>query len=401
MANINQIYTIINALAKQQYGSSAVTVTNTTGLIALGDKVLSSKDDKDAFMHALTDLIGMTIFSMRPYDTEEDSAVKHPFDYGIILRKIYVDLPDSAENTSWEIGEDDFTPTYAPVIKPTVHEDLFDNLNTFEVDVTVPDNILATAFRGETEMAVFIDAVFLAVQNRIKVALESITNITRASFIARTLNDNGSCRAINLLAGYNAQFGTTITSKQAIYNPDFIRYATAQINLWTKRMRRMSTLFNTASRKRHTPSSDLVLTVLDDFAAISASYLQSDTYHKELVQLPRYTTVPYWQGSGTDFSFTSISSINIQLDADTTVFRSGILAVAYDYQALGTTINRNYTETERNSRSQYTNYYNKIERGMFNDMSENGIVFYVEDPETVINLQAGIPVAKARMTKKA
>lgn len=383
MASASQIYTIMNAVANQQYGTTAVNVVDTSTMIALGTKVLSSEQDKDAFMSVLADRIGRTIFSVRRYAGVDENVVKHPFDFGIILQKIYVALPDTEENTSWMIGDEDYTPDYAPVIKPDTRQKLFENINTFEVAVTVPDHILKTAFLSETKMAVFIDAIFMAVENRLTVAMESLVNITRAAFIARKLQAAKPCGAINLLAKYNSQFGTSITAASALYNPDFLRYAASQMSLWCRRMRKMSTLFNDEGYQRHTPDSDLVLTVLDDFAETSASYLQSDTFHKELVQLPRYNTVSYWQGSGVEFDFNSVSTISVKLDAaGTQVTQAGVIAVAYDYQALGATIDAEYSETQRNNRAQYTDYFHKVERGLFNDMSENGIVFYIADVTT-------------------
>lgn len=385
MATANQIYTILNAVAKQQYGAAAVTVVDTSSMVSLGNNVLSSDESKDAFMGQLTDRIGKTIFSVRAYEGTDPNVVKHSFDFGVALQKIYVDLPDTEENSSWLVGEEDFTPEFAPVIKPTVREKLFVSMNTFEIDVTIPDTLLKTAFLNEVGMATMIDAIFMAVENRLEVAMESMINLTRASFIARKLNAEKECGAINLLKSYNEQFNQTLTAQAALYTPDFLRYASSQISLWTKRMRKMSSLFNDEEvssgngYKRHTPAEDLVLTVLDDFAETTASYLQADTFHKELVALPRYNTVPYWQGSGTSFSFTSASTVNVKLSETLTVNQSGVIAVAYDYQALGTMINREYTTTQYNGRAQYTDYYNKIERGMFNDMSENGIVFYIAD----------------------
>lgn len=387
MASANQIYNIVNSVAKMQYGAAKVTVVDTSSLIALGDSVLSSDATKDAFMGQLTDRIGKTIFSVRPYESADENVVKHSFDFGMALQKIYVDLPDTETNTSWEIGEEDFTPSFAPVIKPTVREKLFVSLNTFEISVTIPDDILKTAFLSAEGMATMIDAIFMAVENRLEIAMESMVNLTRAAFIARKLSASSKCGAINLLAAYNTQFGTTVKAKDALYTPEFLRYAASQISLWTKRMRKMSSLFNdeTVSTgngyKRHTPAEDLVLTVLDDFAETTASYLQADTFHKELVALPRYNTVPYWQGSGPAFDFSSLSTVNVKIDANTTVNQSGVIAVAYDWQALGATINRKKTTTEYNGRSEYTNYYTKIERGLFNDMSENGVVFYIADPD--------------------
>lgn len=390
MATVNQVYTVLNSVAKQMYGEKVIAVTDTSSMVALGDKVLSSSADKDMFMSALADRIGRTIFSMRRYEESDTNVVKHGFDYGAILQKIYVGLPSLEADNQWNIGSEDYSPEYAPVIKPDTRQKLFANRNVFQCSITVPDNILKTAFTSEVDMAVFFSAVFMAQENRLMVAMESLINLCRASFIARKIKSGKTCGAINLLARYNTQFTKTLTASACMYDADFLRYASAQISMWTRRMRKMSSLFNDEGYLRHTPSSDLVLTVLDDFAALTGSYLQADVYHNELTALPRYNTVAYWQGSGTDFEFASTSTVSVKLDSNTTITQSGVIAVAYDYEALGVMMESESMETQRNQRDKYTDYYHDVARGLFNDMSENGIVFYVADVTAPTQYIAGI-----------
>lgn len=379
MANATQIYSIVNDISKQIFGAKAVTVVDVKGLMSVGADILESDKDTDAFVHALSDRIGKTIISIRGYTPDTVYMVWHSFDFGVALQKIYVDLPQASENTSWLIGENGFTPQYAPVIKPEVKQKIFKNITTFEIDITIPDNLLKTAFLNAEGMAVLITAIFTALDNSIANAIEACTEMVRAAFIGRKFKANMVCQCINLLADYNTKHNTTLTAALCMENPDFLRWSSAQIRLWRKRMAKMSILFNEEGYKRHTPESELVLLLLDEYDCNLTTYLEADTYHKELVALDKFTTVPYWQGSGESYAFADTSSINIKLEDGTTINETGVIALAYDYQAMGVTIDVKRNLTERNSRSEYTNYYNKVTRGYFNDMSENGIVFYVKD----------------------
>lgn len=383
MSTVAQIYNIINEVAKQTFGETAIIVVDTSTFISLGDKVLSSATDTDLFTNTLVDRIGRTIFSVRRYQTRNMSMVRHSFEYGAIVQKMYVDLPEAKENNSWRIGDESYKPEFAPVIKPTVRQKFFNKLSTWEIDVTIPDFMLRTAFLNETQMAVFIDAIFTAMDNMMEVALENNADLIRASFIARKLKGAKPCGAINLLKEYNTQTNAGLTVASALRNQEFLRWASMQILLWKKRMEKMSSLFNEESGfRRHTPSSDLVINVLQDFAAASNTYLQSDTYHNELTALPNYEQIPYWQASGTTFAFEDTSKIHVQFgdSAETDVVeQSGIIAVMYDYEAMGITLTDRRSATERNNHDEYTNYYNKATFGMFNDMSENGIVFYMAE----------------------
>ena len=45
---------------------------------------------------------------------------------------------------------------------------------------------------------------------------------------------------------------------------------------------------------------------------------------------------------------------------------------------MGVTITERRGTTQRNNKDEYTDYFNKATYGYFNDLSENGIVFYVK-----------------------
>ena len=378
MSNVNQIYSIINEAKNQSLGAKAVTVVDTSTLIALGDAVLSSDTNTDAFLNALVDRIGKTVFSVRRYVRNDAGMVREPFEFGCIVQKIYVDLPDAKVNNAWEIGKETYKPEFAPIIKPSVKQKLFNKISTWEIDVTIPDTILKTAFTSASSMATLIDAIFTAMDNMMTLALENNANLTRASFIARKIKGGKPCGAINLLKEYNTITNAGLTVENALMNAEFLAWASRSINLWVKRMSKMSVLFNEEGYKRHTPKDKLVVNLLQDFTSACDTFLGANTFHDELVKLPMYDSVAYWQGAGESFDFDDTSAINIKLDETNTISKKGIIGVIYDYEAMGVTLNERRSTSERNNHDEYTNYYNKANIGYFNDMSENGIVFYLE-----------------------
>lgn len=379
MSDVKQIYSILNDVAKQTLGTDAIAVVDTQSFISLGDKVLKSDTDTENFLSKLTDRIAKTVYSVRNYTGINKNLMREPFDYGVIVQKIHVEMPKAKENNAWKIGDVGYTPTYAPVIKPTVSQKLFNKLSTWEIDVTIPDFMLKTAFLNESSMATFIDAIFTAMNNAMVMCADNNANLIRANFIGNKIHSAKPTQAINLLKEYNTLTSANLTVVSCLRDVDFLKWATMQISLWAKRMRVMSKLFNEDSNSKFTSGDYLVLDVLQDFASSTATFLQSDTYHKELVALPMYNEVPYWQGSGTSFAFADTSKISVKIDGTTEVTQGGIIAVAYDYNAIGTTINEPRSTTERNNKDEYTNYYNKATIGCFNDLGENGIVFYIAE----------------------
>ena len=379
MSDVKQIYSILNDVAKQSLGTGAIAVVDTQSFISLGDRVLKSDTDTENFLSKLTDRIAKTVYSVRNYTGINKNLMREPFDYGVIVQKIHVEMPEAKENNAWKIGEQGYTPTYAPVIKPTVSQKLFNKLSTWEIDVTIPDFMLKTAFLNESSMATFIDAIFTAMNNAMVMCADNNANLIRANFIGNKIHSGKATQSINLLTQYNTLTNANLTVASCLRDVDFLKWATMQISLWTKRMRVMSKLFNEDSNSKFTSGEYLVLDVLQDFASSTATFLQSDTYHKELVALPMYNEVPYWQGSGETFAFADTSKISVKIDGTNEVTQGGIIAVAYDYNAIGTTINEPRSTTERNNKDEYTNYYNKATIGCFNDLGENGIVFYIAE----------------------
>ena len=379
MSKVEQIYTLVNETAKESMGEKAIAVKDVSSLIALGDSVLSSASDTENFLNTLVDRIARTVFSVRRYETDTEGMVRHPFEFGCIVQKIYVDMPEAKLNNSWEIGKEGYTPVFAPVIKPTAKQKLFKGITTWEVDVTIPDYMLRTAFLNETSMATFIDAIFTAMDNMITLALENNANLTRASFIARKIKGGKPCGAINLLHEYNTLTSASLTVEGAMMNAEFLAWASRAINLWVKRMSKMSVLFNEEGYKRHTPKDKIVVNLLQDFTSACDTFLGANTFHDELVKLPMYDSVAYWQGAGESFDFNDTSAIKVKIDESNTIEKKGIIGIVYDYEAMGVTLNERRSTSERNNHDEYTNYYNKANIGYFNDMSENGIVFYLEN----------------------
>lgn len=376
---VNQVYSIVNSVVSQMQGETAVAVTDLTGLIQLGDSVLSSDSSKDKFLNTLVDRIGKTIISSRAYSADVLSLMNDSFEFGAILQKIYVEPIQAKTSPQWSLTSGGTVDQYV-IAKPTVHQKLFSDIVTWEVTITVPDIQLKSAFTNAAQMAVFIDALFLAMRNSMEVQLESLVEMTYCNFIGERVVDtavNDGHTVINLLAEYNTLFTKTLTAPLAMADTEFLKFASMTINLYLERMGKMSTLFNSAGYKRFTTKENARVTMLMDFVSAVTSYLQSNTYHEELVALPNYNKVPYWQGSGEAYGFENTSKVHIKTSDGYTVEQGGVVCLITDVEALGLTIDNRRSKSAYNNDGEYTNFFEKADMGYFNDLSENGIVFIV------------------------
>jgi hypothetical protein len=379
---VNQIYKIVNNVAKQMYGENAPEVTNLTGLISLGNDVMSSSTTKDTFLNALVDRIGRTIISTRAYNPEVKSLINDAFVFGAIMQKIYVEPQAATNSAQWDLTNNTSVDQYV-ITKPTVKQKLFSIRNTWEVDITIPDFQLATAFTSETEMTAFVDAIFLAIRNSMEVYLEGMANMCYCNMIAeRVVNTEiaSGHTAIDLLTEYNSATGDSLTTKQAMMNTEFLKFASMTINLTMKKMAKMTRIYNSESYARFTPLDRMRVTMLADFTSACASYLQANTYHDEMVALPNYTEVMYWQGIGSGDPYTGFDntgSVYVTTSDGYTVKQDHVICILSDEEALGLTYDNRRSKSSYNAKGEYTNFFEKADIGYFNDLSENAVIFTV------------------------
>ena len=381
-----QIYQIVNSIAEQSLGMTGLTATETS-FISVGKTVISSENNVDAFYKSLVDRIGRTVLALREYETDVTEMSREPFVYGAILQKLSFKLGKAQQNDTWlEQGSssDPFEETTTEFMQV-----FFDKWESWEVPGTVPDVQLETAFTSAQAMMAFIDGILIMMNETMKLSYENLGYLTRASLIADVINSANPMTAINILAEYNTEMGESLTKAKAIYNAEFYRWAGMRIGMVSDQMVKYGVLFNKAKWNRHTPKDRQVLEMLTNFAKGFDVYLQSDTFHNELTKLPLFKKVAYWQSPGTDWSFNSVSSIDLQIEsynytsgavAKAGVTQSGIVAVIRDIDSCGITIDKRRTKSIYNPRREVTNYWLKAEMGHFRDMSENCVVFYMADP---------------------
>lgn len=390
--DVKQVYTLVNSTTTEILGESAVVKEDFTNLVDVGKEIFSA-DAVDNYVGKLVDRIGKMVFVDRVYRGSVPSILMDSFEYGAIVEKIAADLPEAVENESWELTDG---TSYDPNVfyKPAVSAKFFNSKTTFEIDLSFTQKQVKESFTSLNEMNAFLTMLFNTVDKSMTVKVDSLIMRTINNMTATTIADAyptaatagygaaGNTRAVNLLALYNAKFpDATLTVDECLTSPEFIRFASMQMAVLIDRMSRMSTLFNMGGAARFTPADELHVVMLTDFKAAANAYLQSDTFHNEFTALPKAETVPFWQGSGVDYGFGSVSALNVKTASGTDVSVTGVLAVMFDTEACGVSNPDKRVTTNYNPKAEfYTNFY-KFDAGYFNDENENFVVFFVADPK--------------------
>ena len=363
------ISALVNSATQQAMGTTALTVIDDTGVIALGNTVLSSDTNTENWTGALFRLIGMQIISHRRYEPSLMRMLRNDFEWGAVVQKINISMPEVEKDQSYDITDGSSVDMYK-VNKLPVTQSLFTTQTPYQIHISVKRQELQEAFRSLNKMGAFIAAHFGEVQNAINLALERLNMNTLNNYIAE-VNTNAK-REIKLITEFNAKYEETLTADNALESDAFLRYAIRRIKIVSDRMVRMTKgVFNNGDKERHTPYSMQNLYVASDFARALETVSLYQAFHDNYVKLQGYETVPFWQSIETPLD---VHVKRASDSADTTV--SGVIATLFDYEALGTYKSDQWAAaTPLNAAGGYINYYWHMKDLYFNDLSENFVSF--------------------------
>lgn len=378
MATFNQIYTMVNDATAQIYGSEAITVKDTSSLVSLGEKVLSSETDKDVFFKTLVDRIARTMVAIREFETKERSVKRDAVNWGLFVQKISYKRKTAVENPSY----DSTTQANPFDVKPSTEiiQKIFgENIGIWSYEDAIPYDQMFTAFNSAVEMGAVIAGIYTNINNEYTMAKAALENLAVDTLIAGVIKKGKATQKRNVLAEFNTANGTSLTAPQALKNADFIKYVNREIYTTIGFMQEPNELYNLENIIRQTPKDKLVVEILGMYASASAVYLEADTYHNELVKLPRYEEVNYWQGMGTEASFEDVSTIKIKntgIDANE-ISQSGIIACIHDYDAVASFVDKPEVGSMANPKQRWLNVFYQAARNYGVDLSEKCVVFYM------------------------
>ena len=387
---VQQVYQLVNGVTQEILGETAVVNEDLSNVVDIGKEVFNASS-VDNYVKTLVNHIGRVIFVNRPYQGNVPNVLMDAWEYGSVCQKIRAELPTATENPSWQLTDGQ---EYSPHVfhKPDVSAKFFNNRVTFEVDVSITERQVKESFSDATQLGAFVSMIYNAVDKSMSVKADSLIMRTINSFTAATinadygaatLNSKSGVKAVNLLYLYNQRFQpeTPLTAENAIFNPDFIRFASYTLMEYKARFSKLSKLFNIGATDKFTSADFLHIVMLSQFVNAADIYLQSSTFHDVYTALPNAETVPYWQGSGTDYSFSETSKIDVKTTsaagAEINVAAGGVLAIMFDRDALGVTNLDRRVTTSYNPKAEFTNNFFKFDAGYFNDYNENFVVFFV------------------------
>ena len=383
--DIKQIAELTNAVSQEVLGESALVKEDLSNIVDIGTAVFDN-NSFDRFVKSLVDHVGRMVFVDRVYRGRVPSVIRDGWEYGAVLEKLACELPDAQENESWELESG---ASYDPnvFIAPVITSRFYNKKVTFEVQLSIVERQFRSAMSTGSQAASFIAMIFNAIENAMTIKLDALIMRAICNMIGETVYDDyganaltgsSGVKAVNVLYLYNQTVaaGDALTAANCMQSPAFLRFASNLMKMYKDRLSVESTLFNIDGKARFTPADRLHFVVLSEFAAGVESYLQSDTFHDEMVALPNYESVPFWQGSGTGYAFTDTGKVYITTASNHDETVTGVLGVMFDSDAVAVCNMDRRTTSNYNPKGEFTNNWFKMDCQYLNSLQENFVVFF-------------------------
>lgn len=361
----------------------------------------------DNYVRKLVDHIGKMVFVDRAYQGRAPKVLMDGWEYGSIVEKVDVDLPETKKDDAWDL-QDGQTYSQDVFHKPNIRVTFYNGSNAYKVELSITNDQIKSSLNSPTELNRFVSTIYTKMQNKMTLNYDELVMRTINNFIGETIFDEyktsdstpvlgdigakSGVRAVNLLYLYNTQFGLTgndaLTADKALVTPSFLMFATAEIKKKMKFMETYTTLYNLKRAERFTPRDKMHVVFLSDFTAKCDSYLRSPTFHDELVKLPEYEEVAYWQALGSDETADGELIIKTSTTKKDVTVSGKILGVVFDHEALGVRQPEAETRMHMNEMNKFWNVAYCAKASYFNADDENFVVFFIQDPVPANNSNA-------------
>lgn len=396
MPKVNQVHSLLNDISKQMWGADALKVQDLTSMISMGQQIVGSGQNLDKFFGILIDRIGKTVVRTLDLELDFPELFLDDYSFGCVLQKITTVPFAAVPNSSWDVTDPGFSPTLLDGDPGDIIVTYFKDFVSWAFQRKVPsDQIMSTAFAGETQMGAFLDGLTEAFNDSLVMSLNYASRVCINNFIAEKIKaDNGIVRPLEL---YNdVHVGSEIYSAaEAWQSKEFVKFFNVTVKKYIKFLSQPSVLYNMGVTVSGVQKDILRASARDNLhilmnieASSALDIYLSETFHNELVAAPLYKEIAYWQadkGASTTNDYETITSIKVTPASEagevtpTDVEQSGIVCALIDRQAVAIGLNKRRNAAFYNPIDDYTIVKAEASIQYINDVTENGVIFIVED----------------------
>ena len=394
--NNNQVAELLNEAFPQSTGEGEIEKLTLQGFVDKGNDptVIGSVEQ---FNKKLLNVIIKRWYE----DSSYRSTYKDPFyqdaeRFGALTEMVSIDIPEAQPSLAWQNfgsgdGQVSEVGTYQ-VYLPQISTKVYGKSDSWQVCVTITGEQWDSAFHSATELATYVSRIHMQVDNGIVCHLKNMQRANVNSFMAEKINYAGKATAVglhvvDLVKAYVEEMGdptAPFTVEDYQSTAAALVHGAEKIGYYKDLFGEMSSIFNIEGKDRFTPDDRIVLEMLSAFERRFTSVAASNTYHKELIEMPNYIKVPFWQALGKG-EFDTVSSIDVEIaDSDEAtgkkeVKQGGIVAFLADSWALAHTTVKRRQAVKVFEPEDLTNHYSQFVDRYFNNLGMNAVVFVLND----------------------
>ena len=387
----NDAATLLQSIVNQATGKNTIAATTLTDFISVANTALTT--GYDPLLNAISQVLGRTIFSIRPYDEKFRGLLANSEKWGNHVRKLKLaDTEFERDERYYEAASDfwddgDSADMYK-IKKPAPLQLNYYGQNVWQDHVTLFRDQINVAFSGPEELMRFSSMIMTNMSNKMAQAREDMARMALVNFMAGK-NVMGTGHVIHLVDQYNSAHGTTYTAStirgESVW-PNFCRWLAGYLmtlsDYFTERTGLYQQTLTGVNLNQNTPKDRQKLYLLASDMNSMITEVLSTTYHERLARIGDFEAVNWWQAASNPDQIKATPVYLSSAGAATTgaaQTMSNVLGVLFDEEAVMTTaINQWSAPTPFNAAGGYSNMYFHEGHRYCNDFTEKGVVLLLD-----------------------
>ena len=397
--NFEQVSTVLTSIVQQATGQAVLTPTDTGSFVSVAQMALRA--DRDSVMNAISNVIGRTIFSIRPYSSKMDGLMMDTFRWGAVMRKLSIADSDWKDDPAYEwpaLFDSTQTPPTGDgeaidpwtIKKPNILQTNFYGSSVYFDEMTIFEDQLETAFQGPDQLGSFLSLIMTNLSNRLELSNEALKRGLVANAIGAIIDEGQTDRVVHLLTEYNALTGLSLTA-QTVYQPvnfaPFMKWVYSRVENISGLMTEMSTAFQTVITNkpvlRHTPAQFQNVYLFAPTRQQFDARVLADTYHDSYLNTANVETVNFWQSIATpdtvNVTPSYVDNSGVLVNPASPVSQDGVMGIIFDRDMMGMTLlDQRVLSTPLNTKGLYRNLHVHCKQRVVFDNTEKGVVLLLD-----------------------
>lgn len=357
------------------------------------------KNTLESWSKALVTVISRIEVLARAYKGDLRGLMVKDSDWGGFVERVSWELADILKSpkynlmANYEAGKKEYSKEELGFYPIKAHAKVYDEAVPIYTPFSIPIDQLREACKNEAEMSSIIGGIRAAARNTVELALQSIRHMLVQSGIAVSMAGTGT--AINLLAAWQDETGDTteVTVSNWRTKPEFVAFCLEKIAETRDNMQTFGTAFNDGTVPVFTDGEYSRLIVLNKFDKLARFGVKASTFNEKNLAIGEYETTTAWQSwnggsSVPKYDFETVSKVMVAADSEnklgigTDAFTAnGVIAVLYDYYAMGISPYKRKTTTQYVAVGDYVNNFATVLCGTMLDTTYPIVAFYIDEVE--------------------